>query len=44
MSLADSHVYYVYGVDSLIVHVNQKGALTGAAAAPLGDKDRVLAI
>jgi hypothetical protein len=44
LSLADSHVYYVYGVDSLIVHVNQKGALTGAAAAPLGDKDRVLAI
>lgn len=47
LSLADGRasdglVYYVYGVDSLVVHVNQKGALTGAA--PASDKDRVLAI
>lgn len=44
------HVYYVYGVDTLVVHVNQKGALTGAAAfgavafGAASDKDRVLAI
>lgn len=44
LSQADGHVYYVYGVDSLVVHVNQKGALTGAASVPLGDKDKVLAI
>lgn len=32
-------IYYIYGVDSLVVHVNQK-----AASAPAGDKDKALSI
>jgi hypothetical protein len=35
-------VYYVYGVDTLVVHVNQKAA--AAASAPAGDKDKALSI